>query len=372
MLSLEIQGSDARAELLDPWRVLHERVGGERVATSPEWLEIWLDQYGDVVEHRFAVLRASGRVCGITLLCAGTDKKLGPFPLRTLHVGTAGERDADSACVEYNHLLVEDEYRGDLVEALADLYRAEPEWDALSLDGFSADHAGSFSAQLELDVRTYPSRYFDLARARRERRDVLELLGGSTRSNLRRQIKRLGGLEVEWASSREQAADIFAELLELHQARWQLDGEPGSFASPRFQAFVAALTERAPERVALVRVRDGARTLGCLCLLIDGTRVLDYVSGMARIEKCSPGLVTHLCAMREALARGYDAYDFLKGEHQHKVNLSTDAHELVWAEHRRPRFKYTLATAYRAGTAVIRQASKRVRGFTAAPAREVR
>ncbi len=88
------------------------------------------------------------------------------------------------------------------------------------------------------------------------------------------------------------------------------------------------------------RVRHQGTTVGCLLLLNDRGRLLDYLSGLADFEqKPSPGLISHYLCQCEALKRGYSAYDFLVGDKRHKDNLSTQTQILTWTRWARPILK---------------------------------
>jgi CelD/BcsL family acetyltransferase involved in cellulose biosynthesis len=271
--------------------------------------------------------------------------------VRSLHVGTAGEPDADSVCVEYNRILVEEEYRASFSRQIVEYIEQETDWDQFHLDGFAPHEVDTLlPASPAFDVRRRTSRYFDLQAAREGGEDVLSALGKSTRSNLRRRLRDYGEVTVEWVESLSQAEEAFSELVRLHQARWTAVGQPGVFSSRRFHDFQLELLVRGLDdrRVVLFRVRQGRETIGCLMLLVDRNRLLDYLSGFASFEQYdSPGLVVHFLCMQEALRRSYDAYDFLVGEHQHKRNLSNAQGELLWAIWRRDRLKFRVADVAR-------------------------
>ena len=111
------------------------------------------------------------------------------------------------------------------------------------------------------------------------------------------------------------------------------------------------------DRCVLFRVRHEGTTVGCLMLLVDQNRLLDYLSGFVSFElKPSPGLVTHQQCMQAALDRGYDAYDFLVGDKRHKANLGTDSTELVWVTLARPNWKQRLMKCVKAARNVARGA----------------
>ncbi|MGC4049844.1 MAG: GNAT family N-acetyltransferase [Paludibaculum sp.] len=181
-------------------------------------------------------------------------------------------------------------------------------------------------------------------RPRAAKLEPIELLGRSTRQNLRRLLRKYETIETTWAETLDEADEIFSELVQLHQARWIASGQPGAFASERFEAFQRQLLVQGfvDQMVVLFRARHNGETVGCLMLLVDRGRLLDYLSGFASFEqKPSPGLVSHYLCLSQAAGRGYRAYDFLVGDKRHKDNLSTDVQQLAWATWRRRTLRNT-------------------------------
>jgi CelD/BcsL family acetyltransferase involved in cellulose biosynthesis len=340
---LQVEGDVQRG--LAIWRELEFRlaaplpeVGPRPVpsyACSADWTANWLRHYGAIVPHKILTLTSdSGQVHGVCLVAQSKIRK-GPFVLKQWHLGTAGEPGGHSVCVEYNRTLCDAAHHAEFRSLIAEWLLAHGR-DGVALDGLAPEEWAGFAPHLpSAKALAVPSKYFDLTKARTAGTDVLSQLGRSTRQNLRRKLRDYGDVETTWAEDVETAHEIFDELVELHQARWQAIGKPGSFSSERFTAFQRdLLTQWIPQkRIVAFRVRHAGETVGCLVLLIDGRRVLDYFSGFISFEKKpSPGMVTHLLCMQEALARGYDAYDFLVGDKQHKDNLSTDETSILWAE----------------------------------------
>src|SRR5262249_59597271 len=99
------------------WRRLETTIGCG-LTNSWDWVESWLAQFGKTVPHRFAVATGSGGVRGIALLTSGVGQTRGPVPVRTLHLGTAGEPPEDTIWVEYNRLLVAPRDRPSFAAAL--------------------------------------------------------------------------------------------------------------------------------------------------------------------------------------------------------------------------------------------------------------
>jgi len=355
--------SEQTGEALETWRLLERRLEQQAehtpLAASSLWTETWLRHFGDLVPHEFLIAESQGTPRGICLLTRGVGQSLGPFPLRSVHLGTAGEPDADSVCVEYNGLLADDPFRVAFSRQIIAHVQQDTTWDQFQLDGFTPDEADALLQEFPtVDIQRRPSRFFDLAKAREKNSEVLPLLGRSTRSNIRRRLRDYGELTVEWVDSLTQAEEVFSELVSLHQARWTAVGKPGVFASSRFHDFQLELLTHglSEQRVVLFRVRQGEQTIGCLFLLVDRNRLLDYLSGFASFARnASPGLIVHYLCMQEAHRRGYDAYDFLVGDRQHKRNLSTTENELLWATWHRDRLKFRLAnTARRIKRAITR------------------
>lgn len=348
-----------RSAALSVWRDLESRLHGTSqpvgLMSSSGWVSNWLAHYGDVVPHEFLIARQDHLPVGAALLTRGVERREGPFRIRTRHLGTAGERSGESVCVEYNQLLVDSAARPAFEEAVIAHVLKDKSWEAFCLDGFQSSDAQRLLQDIPgAQQWARESPYFDLQKVRAAEGDPIDALGRSTRQNVRRLLRKYGQLDTEWATTPDQANDIFAELIELHQARWQAVGKPGAFHSSRFADFQRSLVREAfagPQsplsgRVVLFRVRRQGSTVGCLLLLVDRNRMLDYLSGFADFNvHASPGIVTHLLCLQEALRRGYDAYDFLVGEKRHKQNLSTDVQHLVWATWTRRTLKSrTIAT----------------------------
>lgn len=375
-LRLLVYGAHEAELVLDWWRELEAELDSVPLACSVGWTETWLNVYAETVRPWFIVGCVAGRVCGICLLTESRTRRLLGMPLPTLHLGTAGEPRGESVCVEYNDLLVKPEYRHEFSRQLLKLMLQEPAWSELHLEGIPAlpaesgplleaaqsaveQQADSAIRQrpLQLQVRERECRYFDLQAARETDSDILSQLGRSTRSNLKRRLKQVGSTQVEWAESASQATDIFTQLVELHQARWNSVGQPGAFASGRFLRFQQEWISHAWDRgeVALARVQANGETMGCLYFLVDRGRLLDYVSGFADFQEFgSPGLLSHYLCMEEALKRDYIAYDFLVGEKRHKENLGKSQQVLQWVTCTRPNWKHNLHEKLRAGKHLVR------------------
>ena len=354
-----------RPAIMDDWRALEQRIGDGSLMCSADWTETWLEHFGDLVPHRFVVARQDDRVCGVCLLTEGVGQTEGPFAVRTLHLGTAGEPDSDSVCVEYNRLLVEKNLQAEFARHLMNQLSRESSWDEVRMEGFAKTDCERLLARCNgFSLRSADAFCHDLAAARDSGRSAREQLGFATRKNIRKNLNAYGPLTTEWAESADRAEDILDEMAGLHQARWTAAGKHGSFASPRFTAFHKTLVRRfVPQgRAGMFRVRCESETVGCVQLYIDRNRVLCYQGGSAAYQgKLSPGMMVDYLCMEECLRRGFDAYDFLCGDSHHKQKLSTASASLAWAILRRPRMKFLVVSAARKIKCLAQKAAIRAR-----------
>ena len=80
----------------------------------------------------------------------------------------------------------------------------------------------------------------------------------------------------------------------------------------------------------MLKISAGNHIIGCLYNLIDHGRVLYYLSGFNYLPGniYRPGLVCHYFAIVHNATIGLSCYDFLDGEDDYKISLSTDYSEM--------------------------------------------
>jgi hypothetical protein len=343
------------------WEELETRTNAP-LACTWRWTETWLDHYGDLVPHRFAVGEHSGTYVGIVLVTRGVGERRGGLPVRTLHLGTAGEPGGDSVFVERNGLLAVPEQRAAFASALIGSLEAGGGWDELVLDGFTEEAAVALLHAAPFEARREVCRTFDLRAAAAAGGDVLALLSAKTRANFRRSSRRLGVVTAEWAEGPDQAREILDELIALHRQRWQHRGERGVFASPRFAGFHRDLAARlaATGEVCLFRIRDEHKTLSCLYGFVEDGRLMTYQHGtpIEPGQRLSPGLVAEVLCMQASYDRDLALYDHLAGDSEFKRSLSNGASTLIWASTRRGRARWAAVDTARATRRLLRDASR--------------
>lgn len=330
------------AALGERWRALEAR---SRCSFFQSWT--WT---GCCAEERFpdpVLVEAvrDGRVVAMALF----NRRRGRLGQQNLWLGESGTPSIDSVFVEWNGVLAES---GGSPELLAECLRAArtasigrerprfPRRVVLSgIDETTLVAARLAGAGLFVG-RSMAAPYVDLAGIRQAKQCYLEALSGNTRYQLRRSeraYEQTGELVLQRASSVDEAGEFLAELARLHQATWTRRGKPGAFASPWFLRFHDTLIQRGLPRgeIALLRLAAGGRTVGFLYNYEFRDAVLAYQSGFDYLgagRHQVPGLTCHHQAIVDALARGFDRYDFLAGEDRYKRSLATSAARLHWAE----------------------------------------
>jgi CelD/BcsL family acetyltransferase involved in cellulose biosynthesis len=342
-ISVRLSPAEDLGAARERWRSLEKSINGG-LSCSWDWTEAWLNQYGTVVPHWFALAERGEVPCGIALITRSIARR-GPLKIRRMHLGTTGEPEADSVYVEYNRLLVGPDDRPAFARALVSAVRRELDWDEFVLDGFAPEDADPLlAAEPAFVPRRVASPWFDLRSVRDGSGEVLTALPAGARQRIRRSLRGFGTVETEWARIPSHALAILDELIALHQERWTLAGQAGAFASERFTAFHRELISRLlpKQAVVLFRARASGGTIGGLYGFVERGRLLFYQSGFRAFDdnKLKPGLVVHALCMQECLERGLWGYEFLAGDRRYKRELSTGENQIVWATARRKSLKW--------------------------------
>ena len=149
--------------------------------------------------------------------------------------------------------------------------------------------------------------------------------------NLRRELRRLerellstDRVVLHWVTRLDELPQAMDILVDLHQRRRAMLGEAGCFASPRFLAFyrdvVPELLRRGQVQFYWLEL-DGRPVAAEYQLVGDGT-LYAYQAGVdPESMEHQPGKLINLAILRQAIERGYRAFDFLRGDEPYKARF---------------------------------------------------
>ncbi|HEY1815506.1 MAG TPA: GNAT family N-acetyltransferase [Kofleriaceae bacterium] len=336
-------------ELAPVWSTIAGACADASFFLTADAVDAWLDVFGPRLQPSILLFRdVEGGAVGAAILVRRTVRK-GPFTIRRIYLNTAGEGDADSACVEFNSLVCVPGYEAQIARTLRAHLDREP-WDELVapglLDGATLRGLGAAFGDADAIARIMPSYYISLDQVRASGKDFVESLSSRERTRYR-QIARgyaaIGELALDVAQTATEAFEFLDELARLHQKTWLARGSAGSFASQPFCDYHHGLVERCFPlgRIQLLRLRAGATPVGYHYNFVDGGRLYFYQCGYDYDlgEKSAPGIIAHTFAIRHAAEHGLVDYDFMAGASEYKRRFATGSRVMHWVSWRAPTFK---------------------------------
>jgi CelD/BcsL family acetyltransferase involved in cellulose biosynthesis len=141
----------------------------------------------------------------------------------------------------------------------------------------------------------------------------------------RRQLERLGRLEVQVARTREELEPALEECFAVHELRWRGRPDGSQFATPAGRRFHrAALRNLAGlDVLRIVTMRlDGRPIAFHYDFLLEGRLYVHRLAFDPAFAQQSPGLLTTLEAIERAADEGATLVEFLGGAERYKLELA--------------------------------------------------
>jgi hypothetical protein len=346
MGNLSIRTLDWRAwaSFAPTWARIHSVSANASLFVSREWVDCWLATYGAELNPELLAFVRDGEVVGCCLLVWRTEW-LRVIPLRRVYLNCAGEKEADSTCIEFNSILTIPGCAKPIAEALEQFCRSRY-WDELLLSGTIEDESigvlvNSFPS---CEIREMPAPYVDFALLRDSGTDYLNQLSSKTRKNLRRTQRAYeestGVCTLHLARNVNEGLKMLQQLADLHQVRWESRGQAGVFSSKKFRTFHERLIQQNFDKVLLFRLQAGDEVVGLLHCFVYRGWVYYYQSGFCYPldRRLSPGMLTVYHVVADCLARPeLNGFEFMAGDDLYKRSLSVspESHVLRWMVIRR-------------------------------------
>jgi CelD/BcsL family acetyltransferase involved in cellulose biosynthesis len=323
---------------LTPYADAWDRLASGAPMRSWTWLSHWWRHYGPTNGDR---LRTQLAVLGV-FDDAGGLVGIAPWYLEgsAIHGRVLRMLGSGEVCSDYLSVLCHPATEAVVVEALANYLVKQAvgvgpdtlRWDLLELDGVDAeDHVVASLARAMGEAGCTVHCRPGMNCWRLELPLDWESYVASLSKNLRRDLRRLerdlldtNRAVLHSASRLDDLSHAMDILVELHQRRRRMLGETGCFDSERFIGFYHDVV---PDLLRHGQVQfdwlelDG-QPIAAEFQLVGNGILYFYQAGVdpAAMEH-QPGKLINLVILRQAIQRGYHAFDFLRGDEPYKARF---------------------------------------------------
>ena len=338
VIDVSLENLKSIAWLETSWKELEARVT-HSFFLSWLWIGTWLRHIPDGAQPQVLVARSSSKIVGLAIVCRRRAWSLWPHARARWLLNETGDTRFDRLFIEYNNILAE-QSAAIIPAGLAALTSRLRRSDQLVLSGIDPDlelaacRAAGLAGLVTEVKQADAAPWVDFAKVRQQGGNYRATLGRSTRQAVSRAMRlyaERGPVELRIMETTTEALAAFDLLGDFHRSRW---GRRGAFANPGFRPFHEELIARGVPMgaVRISRTLAGDQTIGVLYNFVHDGRVLNYQSGFLYESdgRLKPGLVSHVLAIQDSIARGERGYDFLAGGGGHKSRLANREHAMKW------------------------------------------
>ncbi len=320
-----MHGVGALDALRAEWQKLFSQSGAPPFLAW-EWIASWQQWLNPGREPYLLCAREGTKLVG--LLPLGIEERpLIGLPIKTRRVSLLGE---GFGAADYLDVLALPEYAQEVASAILDHLARHVSFDILELDGLAADSpnlpllARRFGEETSFQYRLTPR--FVCPQVELDG-DWAAILKRSRRTdNFKRrlrQLRALNGFEYRVITRPADSEAAFERFLKLHDACWIERGGSDVTGHELLRLFQRKVTARLAE-AGLLRFDELWVEGACRASvygLDDGRRFYYYNSGYDSTWKnASPGLVLLGLSIEDAIRRGIERYDFLRGIEAYKFD----------------------------------------------------
>jgi len=331
---------DAFAALEGEWNSLLEASAADTVFLTHEWMFRWWKYFGMGRLLQLVTVRQDGELIAIAPLMR-TPAKLQPFrPLSALEF-----LGFDHVTSDYLDIIVRRGRETAAREALVAYFASRRK----TLDLVQIDEAGSEAGVICERLGALSRRPFTLRKTSMSVSRVIALsgltwdgylgtLGSSHRYNVRRRRRNLAKqfeVQIDVVKDESQRQAALADLVQLHNMRWQGRGEKGAFSTADILRFHDEISQKFLAlgwlRLFILRM-NGTPAAAFYGFRYKGTYSF-YQHGLdPQHSKLSVGQVLLGMSIEYAIEEGADVYDFLSGENTYKDLWAKDNRSLIQIE----------------------------------------
>ena len=323
------------ASLEADWNRLSDTEASPNVFMTCDWFRAWnqcLSREDPRRRPHVLVLRQNERVMGLSPFILRTCSRFG-FAVRKIEfVASQGD---------YHDFVLGGDPQGQIGAVARFLAQTSDEWDLVELTdlreaGGQIPRIESALSRAHLSYRILPEQkgcpYVTLEA---DPSTPMNNLSGHVRRTLRKRIERASalGLRVRIIENPQQEPGLVDEMIGLERGKIDAGGPFIGKYPEVFRSLFDGLGPRGWLYVALLEREDRpvAFQLGFRC----GHKLWDYSKSYDRsCSRFAPGTILVQALLAHGASRGYDEYDFLRGEEPYKTVWSTGCHRsyrlLIW------------------------------------------
>jgi CelD/BcsL family acetyltransferase involved in cellulose biosynthesis len=309
---------------LPQWEDLLTEVPGATTFSTWEWLGSWWRAFG---KGQLCVLGfyASSELVGLAPLCI-IERDLG-LGIRMKVLRFLGDGSGDSDNLD---IVTKEGYQEPVLDSLLQyLDQAQARWHLVEFNTMPSDSivGRSLTARLAfrgwtISVRNKPASAITLPKSWSS---YLQNLASEDRNNLARYRKRLEKryrVRFYKATEEPEVYRCLETMFELHQQRWRLRGEKGSFAVDERRRFYAEISRLFLARgwLELWALDVDQRTVAVQFAFRFRDQVFQLQEGFdANYSSDRVGMLLRGHVIEQLIAQGIKCYDFLGGEPGYKA-----------------------------------------------------
>lgn len=314
-------------KLAPEWPALLESSSVNSVFLTFDWINSWLDSQDQNRPNllTITVRDDAGKLVGIAPFYKAEYRLFGALSARSLQI--LGDTDSGA---EYGNIIVDSQTSRIVIQQIRSaLQKLKNEWDFIYVRNVASWRKGAdeLIQYLATDSYSFRSRErefaaFDLPKSYD---DYLSSISGNMRYQIKRQIKKLSEdheIRIEMTQTPDTLDDAMSTLFSLHEARWRVRKEAGSFnRSPELKKFYEVFLPKALKNgwLKMFFIRSSGSPIAVQYgLSYEGT-FSQVQEGFDPDKHSGAGNVLRNNVIQHLIEEGHSVYDFLGGFTEHKL-----------------------------------------------------
>jgi CelD/BcsL family acetyltransferase involved in cellulose biosynthesis len=311
-------------QLCQEWNQILQQAPALTIFSTPEWLSAWWKAFGQtrrLVAFSFSDTR--GNVIGLAPLYLETASNGRSFGIKRLCLVGDGSNDSDNL-----DLIFRSGAEQSCSDCLLEQLNQEEEWDVCELNTLNPLSPIAEAMLSSLRRRRWPAvvsvRSSSAVPLPENWESYLSQLSDEQSKGIARYTRRLGrhhAFRIFKCEARDELVPYLEAFFDLHQKRWQSQGQPGSFDGQQRRYFYHQMSRAFLQRgwLELWLLELDGKMAAAQFAFRYGDTVYQLQEGLdPQYYSDRAGMVLRAHILKDLIARGVRRYDFLGGLDPHK------------------------------------------------------